>query len=148
MLNVTKDFPLLQQKINGKQIVYLDSAATAQKPKVVLETLDNYYKTRNANVHRALNTISGRATELYEGAREKVANFIGAKSKETIFVRNTTEGINLVAYSYLRPLLKKGDTILLTQMEHHSNLLPWQSIAKEKGAKLEFIPITKDGKLE
>lgn len=144
MLAVRQDFPILQTFIRGKPLVYLDSAATSQKPRAVLEAVDNYYKTANANVHRGLHTLSAHATELYEGARKKIAAFIGAENKEIIFVRNATEGINLVAHC-LGKQIQKGDLLVSTVMEHHSNIVPWQLLAKATGATLAFIPITKEG---
>lgn len=138
-----KDFPLL----NGKRIVYLDSAATSQKPVQVLKVIENFYATANANVHRGVYELSAKATELYEGARKKVAGFINAKPREIIFVRNATEGINLVAQSFASPLIKEGDTILITEMEHHSNLVPWQQLAIKKNAKLLYVPVKDDSTL-
>ncbi|MBI4441572.1 cysteine desulfurase [Candidatus Woesearchaeota archaeon] len=142
------DFPLLQGTINGKKIVYLDSAATTQKPQIVLKGITDFYTTANANVHRGLHTLSARATAQYEAARQKIARFIGANDKEVIFVRNTTEGINLVAHAFAKSRLKKGDIIVSTVMEHHSNIVPWQLIAQETGANLCFIPITEEGLLD
>lgn len=152
MFNVSKirsDFPILKRLINGKPLVYLDNAATTQKPNVVIDALVDYYTNHNANIHRGIHTLAEEATAMYEGAREKIAGFIGAKSnKEIIFVRNSTEAINLVAYSWGRTVLKAGDEIILSESEHHSNLIPWQILAKEKGVKLLFIPILKDGFLD
>ena len=142
------DFPILHQEIHGHPFVYLDSAATSQKPTVVLEAVDRYYREYNANVHRGIYTIGERATAAYEAARAKVAAFIGApKSREIVFTRNATEAINLVAYSWGRRNIGRGDVIVLTEMEHHANLVPWQLLAQEKDADLEFIPITDDGVL-
>ncbi len=146
--NVRDDFPLLHQEIDGKPLVYLDSAATSQKPRVVLEVLLEYYRTYNANVHRGLYRIAERATLAYEQARAKVAAFIGARPEEVVFVRGTTEGINLVAYTYGRTRVREGDEILLTEMEHHSNLVPWQLLAQERGARLRFLPLREDGILD
>ncbi len=142
---VSKDFPILQTKIRGKPLIYLDSAATSQKPLSVITAIDTYYKTTNANIHRGLHTLSGQATDLYEGARKKIATFIGANEKEIIFVRNATEAINLVAHT-LHP--KRGDMIVSTVMEHHSNIVPWQQVAQQTGALLAFIPLTKEGLLD
>jgi cysteine desulfurase/selenocysteine lyase len=143
------DFPILSEKVHGKPLVYLDNAATSQKPRVVIDAVSRYYETHNANVHRGVHTLSEFATADYEGAREKVRAFIGAKStKEVIYTRGTTEAINLVAQSYARPLLKAGDEILLTQMEHHSNIVPWQLLAAQTGAVLKVVPITDAGELE
>ena len=146
--NIKKDFPILEQKINGKNLVYLDSAATTQKPKEVINSLNNYYNETNSNIHRGVHTLSQKATEKYEKAREKIANFIDARSsKEIIFVRGATEAVNLVANSYARPLLRENDEILISQMEHHANIVPWQMICEEKKAKLKIIPIDKSGEL-
>lgn len=146
---IRADFPILQRRINGHQLVYLDNAATTQKPQAVIDSLVDYYSLHNANIHRGLHTLAEEATTLYEEARLKIAKFIGAKSEqEIIFVRNSTEAINLVAYSWGRSFLQKGDEILLSEAEHHSNLVPWQILAKEKGAVLKFIKIDKDGYLD
>ncbi|MBU1075612.1 cysteine desulfurase [Patescibacteria group bacterium] len=145
---VKKDFPILNQKMNDQRLVYLDNAATTQKPKMVIETITEFYEKYNANTHRGIYQLSEKATFLYEGAREKVRIFIGAeKTEEIIFTRGTTESINLVAYSWGRKNIEAGDEILLTEMEHHSNIVPWQLLAKEKGAILKFIPVDKEGKL-
>jgi cysteine desulfurase/selenocysteine lyase len=146
---IRADFPILGQAINGKPLAFLDSAASSQKPSAVIEAMDEYYRTTHANVHRGVYTLSERATELYEGARKKVARFIGAKSsREIIFTRNTTESINLVAQAWGRANLKRGDEILLTELEHHSNLVPWQLIAKEVGAAVRYIPADGQGVLQ
>jgi cysteine desulfurase/selenocysteine lyase len=143
------DFPILSEKVHGKPLVYLDNAATSQKPQVVIDSVSRYYETHNANVHRGVHKLSELATADYEGAREKVRAFINARStKEIIYTRGTTEAINLVAQSYARPLLKAGDEILLTQMEHHSNIVPWQLLAGLTGAVLKVVPITDAGELE
>lgn len=147
-LNVTKDFPIFSHKLNKKRLVYLDSSATSQKPKAVINEVKKYYEEYNANVHRGLHSLSEIATRKYEGARMKVAQFINAQAKEIIFVRNTTEAINLAAYSFVKPKLKKGDIILLTEMEHHSNIVPWQLIAKETGAILGYVPLDNGGRLD
>ena len=140
------DFPILGQLVHGHRLVYLDSAATSQKPSVVIETMDAYYRQDNANVHRGIYALSERATAAYEGARAKVAKLIGAPdAREIIWTRNATEAINLVAYSWGRRNINRGDVIVLTEMEHHANLVPWQILAQEKDADLEFIPITDDG---
>jgi cysteine desulfurase / selenocysteine lyase len=142
------DFPILDQLVNGHPLVYLDSAATSQKPRVVIEAMDAYYREYNANVHRGIYTIGERATAAYEAARASVARFIGAPdAHEVVFTRNATEAINLVAYAWGRRNIGRGDVILLTEMEHHANLVPWQLLAQEKDADLEFIPITDDGLL-
>jgi cysteine desulfurase/selenocysteine lyase len=140
------DFPILDQEIHGHPLVYLDSASTSQKPRAVLEAMDTYYREYNANVHRGIYTIGERATAAYEAARATVARFIGvADPHEIVYARNATEAINLVAYSWGRKNIGRGDVIVLTEMEHHANLVPWQLLAQEKDADLEFIPITDDG---
>ncbi len=149
MRQYRKDFPILEQVVNGKPLVYLDNAATSQKPVQVIEALDDYYRTYNANVHRGLHTLSEKATAAYEGARVRIARFVHAPSPtELIFTRNTTEAINLVAYSWARKFLKAGDAILLTEMEHHSNLVPWHLLQKQIGIELRFIPVTDNGTLD
>ena len=141
-----REFPILDQEINGHPFVYLDSASTSQKPQVVLEAMDTYYREYNANVHRGIYTIGERATAEYEKARAKTARLVGvADAHEIVFARNATEAINLVAYSWGRKHIGRGDVIVLTEMEHHANLVPWQILAQEKDADLEFIPITDDG---
>lgn len=143
---IRDDFPLLAQEVNGFPLVYLDSAATAQKPTQVIEAIDQYYRLNNANVHRGVHTIGTRATEQYESARDRVKQFIHAKHREEIiFTRGTTAAINLVASSYGSQHLKKGDEIVITQMEHHSNLIPWQQLSKRTGARLKYIPLESDG---
>ena len=140
------DFPILDQEIHGHRLVYLDSAATSQKPLPVIEAMDAYYRGYNANVHRGIYTIGEKATAAYEAVRTTVARFIGAPDRhEIVFTRNATEAINLVAYSWGRRNISRGDVIVLTEMEHHANLVPWQLLAQEKDADLEFIPITDDG---
>ncbi len=143
-----KDFPILDQEVHGQRLIYFDNAATSQKPRAVLDALQHYYLRDNANVHRGIHELSLRATEGYEGARARAAKFINArKSCEIIFTRGTTEGINLVANSWGGANLKEGDIILLTEMEHHSNIVPWQLAAQRTGAKLRYVPITGDGGL-
>jgi len=145
---IKSDFPILNQKINGHDLVYLDNAATTQKPKVVIDTINDYYRKTNSNIHRGVHTLSQRATEHYENARTKIANFINSESeKEIIFVRGTTEAINLVANSYVRPLLNQDDEIIISQMEHHANIVPWQMICKEIDAKLIILPMNQKGEL-
>lgn len=149
VIKIRKDFPILERKINGKPLIYLDNAATTQKPQAVIDTIVNYYSYHNANIHRGIHTLAQEATTQYEEARKKIAKFIGAASeKEIIFVRNSTEAINLIAYSYSRNNIVKGDVIILTEAEHHSNLVPWQIIAREKGALLKFIRIDDEGYLD
>ena len=146
--NIKSDFPILNQKINGHDLVYLDNAATTQKPKVVIDTINDYYRKTNSNIHRGVHTLSQRATEHYENARNKIADFINSESeKEIIFVRGATEAINLVANSYVRPLLNQGDEIIISQMEHHANIVPWQMICNEIGAKLIILPMNQKGEL-
>ena len=145
---IREDFPVLRQQIHGKPLVYLDNAATSQKPKSVVETIEQYYLTENSNVHRGVHLLSERATEAFEGARAKVARFLNARdAREIVFVRGATEGINLVAHSFARPLLTAGDEILISEMEHHSNIVPWQIIREETGAVLRVVPINDDGEL-
>lgn len=140
---VRADFPILHQEVNGKPLVYLDNAATSQKPRAVIDAMVQYYETDNANVHRGIHTLSGRATEAYEGTRDKVAAFVNAASRdEIVFTRNASEAINLVAYAWGLSNLAQGDEILLSVMEHHSNLVPWQIIAKKTGAVLKHVPLT------
>jgi cysteine desulfurase/selenocysteine lyase len=140
--SVRQDFPILQQTMNGHPLVYLDSAASSQKPLAVIQAMDEYYRTYHSNVHRGIYQMSERATEAYEEARRKIARFINARSwREVIFTRNATEAINLVAYSWGRRNLKAGDTILLTEVEHHANIVPWQQLAAETGARVAFIPV-------
>ena len=152
-LNVTeirKDFPILNRTTrNGSRIIYLDSTATSQKPVQVIEAMNEYYRASNANIHRGVHTLAEEATAMYEGAREKIAKFINAASaREVIYTRNTTESINLVAYTWARANLKAGDLVILTEMEHHSNLVPWHILQAERGVDLEFIPVTEDGLLD
>ncbi len=143
-----KDFPILDQTIDGKDLVYLDNAATTQKPACVIETLSRYYSEINANIHRGVHTLSQRATDEYEGTRESVRRFINAgNSSEIIFVRGTTEAINLVANAWGASELKSGDEILITEMEHHSNIVPWQMICEKTGASLKVVPIDDNGDL-
>ena len=142
------DFPILRREIHGHPLTYLDSASSSQKPQVVIDAVAGYYREYNANVHRGIYTIGEKATAEYEKARAKVARFINAPdSHEIVFTRNATEAINLVAYSWGRKNIGRGDVIVLTEMEHHANLVPWQILAQEKDADLEFIPITDDGVL-
>jgi cysteine desulfurase/selenocysteine lyase len=145
---VRKDFPILSQRINGKPIVYLDSAATSQKPQSVIDRLDRYYSEDNSNVHRGVHTLSQRSTDAYEDARTKVQQFINAgEDREIIFVRGTTEAINLVAASFLRKHMRPGDEVLISAMEHHSNIVPWQIACESLGGTLRVAPINDDGDL-
>jgi cysteine desulfurase/selenocysteine lyase len=142
------DFPILDQKVNGQPLIYFDNAATTQKPRAVIDALRHYYEHDNANVHRGLHELSSRATDAYEAARGKVARFLGAESAEQIvFTRGTTEAINLVAQAWGGKYLRAGDVILLTEIEHHSNLVPWQLLAERTGARLRFVPVLDDGTL-
>ena len=139
---IKSDFPILQRKVHGKRLVYLDNASTTQKPKQVLQAMHDFYVYSNSNVHRGTNTLSDEATFAYEEAHKTVAKFVNAYSwKEVIFTKNTTEAMNLIAYSYGMSFLKPGDEIILSEMEHHSSLVPWQQIAKKVGAVVKFIPL-------
>ena len=146
---IRQDFPILARQVHGKPLVYLDSTASSQKPRSVIETMSRYYEGYNANVHRGVYEISEEATAAMEKARVKIARFLNARqSKQIIFTRNTTESINLVAYSWGSANIHAGDLIVLTEMEHHSNLVPWQLLAQRTGARLEFVPVTDDGLLQ
>lgn len=152
-LNITeirKDFPILERETRkGIRVIYLDSTATSQKPVQVIEAMNDYYRRSNANIHRGVHTLAEEATSMYEGAREKIARFVNASSaREIIYTRNTTESINLVAYSWARANLKAGDLVILTEMEHHSNLVPWHMLQMERGIELDFIPVTQNGLLD
>jgi cysteine desulfurase/selenocysteine lyase len=139
------DFPILDQKVHGQPLIYFDNAATSQKPRAVIEALDHYYEHDNANVHRGIHELSNRATEAFEAARQRAAKFINARNAdEIVFTRGTTEGVNLVATTWGNQNVKAGDVVLLTEMEHHSNLVPWQLLAERTGAKLAFLPVTGD----
>ena len=150
MLRVRNDFPILNRTVTGgKRLVYLDSTATSQKPVSVLQAMDDFYRRSNANIHRGVHTLAEESTASYENARERIARFIGAKkAREVIYTRNTTESINLVSNSWGRKNLKAGDLVILTEMEHHSNLVPWHMLAAELGLRLEFISVTPDGFLD
>jgi cysteine desulfurase / selenocysteine lyase len=145
---VAAQFPILQRQIGGRRLVYLDSGATAQKPEAVLRTLDESWRLHNANIHRGVYTLAQEATERFEGARERIARFVGARTAETIFTKNVTEALNLVAYAWGRRNVGAGDTIVLTPMEHHSNVVPWQLLAEEVGARLAYVELTEDGRLD
>ncbi len=146
---VRKDFPILDQEVHGRPLIYFDNAASTQKPRPVLDALRHYYEHSNANVHRGLHELSSRATEAYEGARRRVADYLGASNAdEIIFTRGTTESINLVAQTWGDKFLRAGEVILLTEMEHHSNLVPWQLLAERSGAQLRFVPVREDGTLD
>jgi cysteine desulfurase/selenocysteine lyase len=145
---IREDFPILDERVHGKPLIYFDNAATSQKPRAVLEAVRHYYEHENANVHRGLHELSSRATEAYENARKRVAEYLGAASAdEIVFTRGTTEAINLVAQAWGGKFLRAGDVILLTEMEHHSNLVPWQLLAERVGAHLRFVPVRDDGTL-
>lgn len=148
--DIRKEFPIFERETKpGIPLVYLDSTATSQKPLVVIEAMDAFYRRSNANIHRGVHTLAEEATALYEQARVKIAKFINAPSAhQIIYTRNTTESINLVAYSWGRANLKSGDLVILTEMEHHSNLVPWHILQAERGIQLDFIPVTEDGLLD
>ncbi|GIK09567.1 MAG: cysteine desulfurase [Anaerolineaceae bacterium] len=147
---IRADFPILERRTaSGARVTYLDSTATSQKPLAVIEAMNDFYRRSNANIHRGVHTLAEESTALYEQAREKVAKFINAESaRQIVYTRNTTESINLVAYTWARANLKAGDLIVLTEMEHHSNLVPWHMLAAERGVELDFIPVTADGLLD
>ncbi|MGB4862121.1 MAG: cysteine desulfurase [Tepidiformaceae bacterium] len=146
---IRRDFPILQQQVNGHRLVYLDSAATTQKPRQVIDALVRYYETSNANIHRGIHTLAQRATDQYEDTRKKVACFMGARNaQDIVFTRNATEAINLVAYAWGDAFIGEGDEIVLTQMEHHSNIVPWQLLAHRTGAVLRFVDLHPDGTLD
>ena len=145
---IRAEFPILAREIHGEPLAYLDNGATSQKPLAVIDALDSYWREHNANVHRGVHTLSEEATALYEGARETVASHLGADRREIVFVRNATEALNLVAYSWGRTNLSAGDRIVVTEMEHHSNVVPWYQVAREKEAHLDWAPITGDGRLD
>jgi cysteine desulfurase/selenocysteine lyase len=147
---IRADFPVLQREVRpGVPLIYLDSAATSQKPQAVIQAMVDHYRDHNANIHRGIHQLAEESTSAYEAARLRIAEFIGAPShRQVIFVRNTTEAINLVAHSWARTNLQSGDRILLTEMEHHSNLVPWQILAEQHGLELDFVPVTEDGRLD
>jgi cysteine desulfurase/selenocysteine lyase len=147
--NIRKDFPILERTVReNKTLVYLDNASTTQKPNQVIDAINDYYRNHNANIHRAVYALAEEATELYENTRDKIANFINVKNRvEIIFVRGTTEAINLVSYAWGRDHLKEDDIIVTTEYEHHSNIVPWQLLTQEKGAKLEYIGMNDNGEL-
>lgn len=149
LARIRKDFPVLSREFGGRALVYLDSAATSQKPQTVIDAVSDFYSNHNANVHRGVYGLAEEATELYEGARSKLAGFIGAPSSSTIvFNRGTTESVNLVAHGYARKFIGEGDEILISHMEHHSNIVPWQMACAATGATLRYIPVTDDGRLD
>lgn len=146
--SIREDFPILTRMIGEAPLAYLDNGATAQKPAVVIEAMDRYYREHNSNVHRGAHTLSAEATDLYEGARRRVADFIGGSDREVIFTRNVTAGLNLVAQSWCEANLREGDRVLLTEMEHHANIVPWYLAARRVGAELEFVPVDDEGRLD
>ena len=146
---VRRDFPVLAQTVHGKPLSYLDNAASSQRPQCVIDAISHYYETTHANVHRGVHTLSQQATDLFEGARERVRRFVNARSaKEIVFVRGTTEAINLVAQSYARPRFGPGDEIVISWLEHHANIVPWQMVCEQTGATLKVIPINREGEVE
>ncbi len=144
---IRADFPILARERDGVRIAYLDSAATSQKPTAVIEAIDSYYRNSNANVHRGVYELAQEATDLFEGARERIAAFVGGETATTIFTRNATEAINLVAYAWGRTNVGAGDEVVITHMEHHSNIVPWQLLCQERGAKLRYLHVSDDGQL-
>ncbi len=150
VVKIRKDFPILDRELRpGVRLTYLDSTATSQKPLQVIQAMDDFYRKSNANIHRGVHTLAEESTALYEGAREQIAKFINAElARQVIYTRNTTESINLVAYTWARANLKRGDLVILTEMEHHSNLVPWHMLQTERGVELEFIPVTENGLLD
>jgi cysteine desulfurase/selenocysteine lyase len=145
---IRADFPILSRKVRGKRLVYLDNAATTQKPRAVIDALTDYYSRYNSNVHRSVHTLGEEATAAYEGSRGKVAKFVGASPKNLVFVRGTTEATNLVRFAWGEKYVKQGDTLVTTMMEHHSNIVPWQLLAKRKGATLKFVGLNPDGTVD
>ena len=145
---IRADFPILAREFGGKRVVYLDNAATAQKPASVIEAISSYYRSSNANVHRSMHELAAEAERLYEGGRAKVAGLVGASPRDVIFVRNATEAINLVRYTWAREHVGAGDVVLISEMEHHSNIVPWQLLCEEQGAQLAYIPVDGQGRLD
>ena len=145
---IRREFPVLSTRVHGKPLCYLDNAASSQRPQCVIDAVSRYYETTHANVHRGVHALSQQATDLFEGAREKLRRFVNARStREMIFVRGTTEAINLVAQSYARPRLQSGDEILISWLEHHANIVPWQMVCEQTGARLRVIPMTRAGEV-
>src|SRR5215208_4823058 len=145
---IRSDFPVLARRVNGKPLVYVDNAATAQKPASVIEAISSYYRNSNANIHRSMHELAAEATELYESARTRMAAFVGARPEEIVFVRNATEAINLVRFTWAREHVGAGDTVVITRMEHHSNVVPWQLLCAERGAKLAYVELDGEGRLD
>jgi cysteine desulfurase/selenocysteine lyase len=148
VVTIKKDFPILDQQVHGRRLVYLDSASSSQKPTAVIDAMDRYYETTHANVHRGVYAIAEQATQLFESARSNLARFIGAASSEVVFTKNATEAINLVAYAWGRANLAPGDVVVLTEMEHHANLVPWLALKAERQVDLRFLPLSPDGLLD
>jgi cysteine desulfurase/selenocysteine lyase len=145
---IRADFPVLERRVNGKPLVYVDNAATSQKPASVIDAISSYYRNSNSNIHRSMHELASEATELYEECRSKVARLIGARPEEIVFVRNATEAINLVRYTWAREAVGDGDTVVVTRMEHHSNVVPWQLLCEERGARLAYVELDGDGRLD
>src|SRR6202161_4355698 len=145
--NIRKDFPILRTKVHGQPLVYFDNAATSQKPLAVINAIEEYYKETNSNVHRGIHYLSNKATNAFEASRKTIAAHLNASHDEIIFTRGTTEAINLVAFSYGEAFVKSGDEIIISHMEHHSNIVPWQLLCERKSAVLKVIPITQEGEL-
>ncbi len=145
---IRRDFPVLERRVHGRKLVYLDSAATSQKPRCVIEAMSRFYERHNANVHRGVHALAEEATEAYESARRKVARFVGADPRGVVFTKNATEALNLIAYSWARTRLREGDILLSTEMEHHANLVPWQLIQPEAGFELRYVPVVGEGVLD
>ena len=146
--SVAQEFPILSRRIGGHPLVYLDSANTAQKPRAVLDVIHSALAEHNANIHRAVYPLAHESTEAFEGARRRIADRLGSAYEEIVFTKNATEAINLVAYAWGRAFVNPGDTVLLTEMEHHSNIVPWQLLARERGAHLRYVPVMADGRLD
>src|SRR5579862_3688447 len=146
---IQEDFPILKRLVHGKKLVYLDNAATTQKPRKVIDTISEYYENQNSNIHRSVHELAEEATVAFESSRDKVQGFVKAKSREeVIFTRNATEALNLVARSAFDKYVKAGDKIVVTEMEHHSNFVPWQQLSQRKGAKLEIVDVSDEGELD
>ena len=147
-VTIRKDFPILSRKNRGKPLVYLDNAATTQKPQSVIDALSSYYSQNNSNVHRGVYELAEDAENLYRSARKTIADWLHVNPEEIIFTRGATEGMNLISRSFAQPMLKQGDEIILTEMEHHANIVPWQMVAKETGAEIKVVPLFEDGSLD
>src|SRR6056300_195847 len=147
-VSIRKDFPILSRKNRGKPLVYLENAATTQKPQTVIDALSSYYSQNNSNVHRGVYELAEDAENLYRSSRQTIADWLNVNSEEIIFTRGATEGINLISRSFAQPLLKKGDQIILSEMEHHANIVPWQLVAKDTGAEIKVVSLFEDGSLD